>query len=150
MTTTQDLALLPDHECWALVRETPIGRLAVVADGQADIFPVNHVVDHGTVVIRTAAGTKLLAAVGHRVAFEADGYDESTGSAWSVVLKGRASEVVKLHDVVEAMALPLFPWHDSVKPHFVRVTPDDISGRRIKVPIPTRVPDHWPRPHGAT
>ena len=40
-----------------------VGRLAVSIKEQPDIFPINFVVDHGTVVFRTAEGTKLAAAV---------------------------------------------------------------------------------------
>ena len=75
-------------ECWTLLRSTPVGPLAKVVDGRPDIHPVNHLVDHGTVLFRTAEGTKLRAAVGHDVAFEADGYDAGAARAWSVVVKG--------------------------------------------------------------
>jgi nitroimidazol reductase NimA-like FMN-containing flavoprotein (pyridoxamine 5'-phosphate oxidase superfamily) len=129
--TTHEIAR---HECWALLRDAVVGRLATAVDGQPEIYPVNHVVDHGTVVIRTAAGAKLEGAAGHLVAFEVDGYDVEDSTAWSVVLKGRAVEVSRLHDVLEAMALPLFPWHDAVKPHFLRVEPGEVSGRRFAVP----------------
>lgn len=60
--------------------------MAVATDDAADIFPINFVVDHGTVVFRTAAGTKLLAALGNRaVALEVDGFDAGARTAWSVV-----------------------------------------------------------------
>lgn len=135
MTTSTEPTLneLPQHECWALLREAVVGRLATAIDGHPEIFPVNHVVDHGTIVIRTAAGTKLETAAGHPVAFEVDGYDVAAGAAWSVVVKGRAVEVTRLHDVLEVLSLPLFPWHDSVKPHFLRVEADVVSGRRFSV-----------------
>ena len=115
-------------ECWARLRESSVGRLAVVVDGEPDIFPVNFVTDHGSVVLRTAAGTKLAGAVGRQVAFEADGYDADQGTAWSVVLKGRASEVNRLHDVVAALDLPLVTWHAGPKPRFVRIEPDRTTG----------------------
>lgn len=124
---------IPRHECWALLRDAVVGRLATAIDGHPEIFPVNHVVDHGTIVIRTAAGTKLESAAGHPVAFEVDGYDTGAGAAWSVVVKGRAAEVAQLHDVLEALSLPLFPWHGSAKPHFLRVSADEVTGRRFAV-----------------
>jgi hypothetical protein len=34
------------------------------------------------------------------------GYDVEAGAAWSVVVKGRAVEVTRLHDVLEALELP--------------------------------------------
>ena len=124
---------MPIHECWALVREAVVGRLATVLDGHPEIFPVNHVVDHGSVVIRTAAGAKLESAVGKLVAFEVDGYDVEHRSAWSVVVKGRAVELTRLHDVLDAMSLPLFPWHGSSKPHFLRIEASEVSGRKFVV-----------------
>ncbi len=127
---------LPAHECWALVRSSEVGRLAVTVgeDGHPDIFPVNHVVDHGTVVLRTAAGTKLSAAAGRPVAFEVDGVDEVTSAAWSVVVKGRAAVVGRLHDSLDAMGLPLQPWHAAPKPVFLRIVPSSVTGRRFPAP----------------
>lgn len=124
---------LSTAESWTLLREAVVGRLAVIIDDRPDIFPVNHLVDHGSVVFRTAAGTKLAASAGHRVAFEVDGYDLSTASAWSVVLKGEAQQVNRLYDVLEVIELPLFPWHLAPKPHFIRIEPDSITGRRFEV-----------------
>ncbi|MEO8555038.1 MAG: pyridoxamine 5'-phosphate oxidase family protein [Actinomycetota bacterium] len=124
---------LSPAESWALLRESGVGRLAVVVDDRPEIFPVNHLVDHGSVVLRTALGTKFMGAVGHWVAFEADGYDPETGSAWSVVLKGEGQEVNRLYDVLEVIELPLFPWHSAPKSHFIRIEPHSITGRRFQV-----------------
>jgi hypothetical protein len=118
-------------ESWALLREALVGRLGVVVDDRPDIFPVNHVVDHGSIVFRTAEGTKFTAAAGHVVAFEVDGYDVETGSAWSIVVKGTARKVIGLPDVLDIFDLPLFPWHSAPKPHFIRIEPDSITGRRF-------------------
>ena len=84
--------VLETNVCWELLRATEVGRLAVSITDHPDIFPVNYVVDHGTVVFRTAEGTKLAASVlGRAVAFEIDGYDPEHGDAWSVVIKGQAT-----------------------------------------------------------
>lgn len=125
-------AKLSGSESWCLLREAVVGRLAVVVDGEPDIFPVNYLVDHGSIVFRTAEGTKLAASVGAPVAFEVDGYDPSTGEAWSVVVKGTAREVKKLYDVLDALELPLFPWHAAPKRRIVRVEPGVVSGRRFQ------------------
>jgi len=125
---------LDSTECWQLLRTNEVGRLAVSITDHPDIFPVNYVVDRGTVVFRTAEGTKLAAAVlGRAVAFEIDGYDAERGDAWSVVIKGRATEIERMQDVFDALDLPLFPWHAAPKHRFVRVEPVDISGRRFHV-----------------
>ena len=126
--------VLETDVCWQLLRVTEVGRLAVSITEHPDIFPVNYVVDQGTVVFRTAEGTKLAAAVlGRAVAFEIDGYDPDRGDAWSVVIKGRATEIERMQDVFDALDLPLFPWHASPKHRFVRIEPFDITGRRFHV-----------------
>ncbi len=125
--------VLSTSECWSRLRGTPVGRLAVVVHGHPDIFPVNHLVDHGSLLFRTAEGTKLAGAVGHPVAFEVDGYGLDTGTAWSVVVKGLAAEVTRMDDVIDVMGYPLFPWHMSHKPHFIRIEPVSVTGRRYVV-----------------
>jgi nitroimidazol reductase NimA-like FMN-containing flavoprotein (pyridoxamine 5'-phosphate oxidase superfamily) len=126
------LTVLDAHECWELLRDNEVGRLAVSNGSQPEIFPINYVVDHGSLVFRTAEGTKLASAVlGRAVAFEIDGYDADAGEAWSVVAKGRASELHRLTDVMDASDLPLFPWHASPKPRFVRIDVQEITGRRF-------------------
>src|SRR5688572_16688942 len=128
------IAILETNTCWELLRSSEVGRLAVSIGNHPDIFPVNFVVDHGTVVFRTAEGTKLAAAVlGTAVAFEVDGYDADAGEAWSVVIKGRAVEIERMQDVFDALELPLFPWHASPKHRFVRIEPEEVSGRRFDV-----------------
>jgi hypothetical protein len=137
MTTTTDrfgMTVLATNACLELLRANVVGRLAVSITDHPDIFPVNYVVDHGCIVFRTAEGTKLAAAVlGRAVAFEADGYDEASGEAWSVVVKGHAVEIAQMHEIFDAVDLPLFSWQAAPKPRFVRIEPVDISGRRFHV-----------------
>lgn len=136
--------------CWALLRTSELGRLAVAPDGCPDIFPVNFLVDHGSVVFRTAPGSKLTAALGgSRIAFEVDGSDAVAGKVWSVVLKGRLELVRTLADVTDTAALPLWPWHDAPKPCFVRIAPDDITGRRFVPTAPSRWDTAFPSLHPA-
>ena len=128
---------LSTRACWALLRDSAVGRLAVVVDGRPEIYPVNFVVDHGSIVIRTGPGTKLAALVhGAAVAFEADGYDPAAGEAWSVVVKGDVERHQTIQEMVDTVALPLFPWHAGPKPCYVRVVPVDVTGRRFVVVVP--------------
>jgi nitroimidazol reductase NimA-like FMN-containing flavoprotein (pyridoxamine 5'-phosphate oxidase superfamily) len=142
MNTIEDVPQGPERgtprettasESWGLLRSGVVGRLAVVVDQAPDIFPVNFAVDHGTVVIRTAGGTKLEAARRGPVAFEVDGYDLDAREAWSVVLKGTAVEVHEVDEAIEVMGLPLSPWARGSKPHLLRVIPSSLTGRRFEV-----------------
>ena len=141
MTTDRfGMTVLDQHECWELLREHEVGRLAVSIANHPDIFPINYIVDRGAVVFRTAEGTKLAAltvAIGRRVAFEIDGYDATTGEAWSVVVHGMAEMLDRLNDVYAAQELPLFPWEATPKPVFVRIRPRAVTGRRF---VATRGP----------
>jgi nitroimidazol reductase NimA-like FMN-containing flavoprotein (pyridoxamine 5'-phosphate oxidase superfamily) len=128
------VAYLEPNNCWALLRSQEVGRLAVSIGDRPDIFPINFVVDHGTVVFRTAEGTKLAGAIkGEAVAFEADGYEPDSGEAWSVVVKGHAEEISRIDELLDTADLPLFPWHAAPKQRFVRIVPDEISGRRFHI-----------------
>jgi uncharacterized protein len=136
MTTPEPLGVaeLDESRCWTLLRSAEVGRLAVAIGGHPDIFPINFVVDHGTIVFRTAEGTKLAASVlGQAIAFEVDGYDAASGEAWSVVLKGGAVEIDRMQELFDAADLPLFPWHTGPKPRFVRIEPVELTGRRFQV-----------------
>ena len=53
--------------------------------------------------------------------------------AWSVVVKGRTTELKRLDEVVDVGDLPLHPWHASPKGRFVRILPDEVTGRRFPV-----------------
>jgi nitroimidazol reductase NimA-like FMN-containing flavoprotein (pyridoxamine 5'-phosphate oxidase superfamily) len=128
------MEILDDEASWTLLAGAAVGRLAVSVADHPDIFPINHVVDGQTIVFRTAEGTKLAAAVlGRAVAFEVDGYDAVAGEAWSVVVKGRAEEIEALEELLDAEELPLFPWAAFPKARWVRIRPDEVSGRRFVV-----------------
>jgi uncharacterized protein len=126
--------VLTDSECWELLSRATVGRLAVCLDGRAHIFPINFISDRGSIVFRTAEGTKLSGARDHQVEFEIDGYQPNRGLAWSVILAGEATEIVGPDEWADARELPLFPWHVAPKGHFVRIAPDEVSGRRFYAP----------------
>ena len=63
---TQPMRYPPAHElthdeCWARLRTMVVGRLAIAAEEHPELFPVNYLVDRGTVVFRSDTGTKIAA-----------------------------------------------------------------------------------------
>lgn len=121
---------LEARECWSLLASSEVGRLALAVDGSPEIFPVNHAVDGSRVLVRTAAGTKLFAALGRDVALEVDGVGD--GLAWSVVAKGVAAEVLDEAGLRRAEEL-LDPWLDSEKRHVLEIVVQSVTGRRFPV-----------------
>lgn len=125
------------NESWALLRTEEIGRLAVWVDDHPDIFPLNYAVDHGTIVFRSARGTKVSAALSDaRVALEVDGYLPESHEAWSVVIKGRAEGIREIGDLMDTVDLPLSPWQPGAKNFFIRLVPTLVTGRRFPVADP--------------
>ena len=118
------------RECWELLRSEAYGRLAVIGDDGPEIFPINAVVDHGSVVFRTASGAKLESLQADpRVAFEVDGHDHE--SAWSVMMRGRARIVTSNYEGIDVAGLGVTPWQSGPKPEFVRIEPVVVTGRRF-------------------
>ena len=58
------MAVLGMDECLDRLRSSRVGRLAFVDRGEPMIVPVNHGMDGDSVIVRTAPGSKLVAAGG--------------------------------------------------------------------------------------
>lgn len=124
------LSILSQTECWNLLASVALGRLVTSVDGQPEIFPVHFVVQNHTVLFRTAEGTKLVStAINHQVLFEADGSTADEG--WSVIVKGTARSLHTDEELEEARQPWLFPWTATPDPHFVRIRPLSVTGRRF-------------------
>jgi len=127
-------------ECWALLARARVGRVGVVVDGAAEIFPVNYTVDRSTsvtptILFRTDPGTKLAALVHTpRVSFEVDSLDPAGRTGWSILVKGRAQQVDQIVDPDQRLRvehIPLTHWSPGPKRHTIRIVPTEVTGRRI-------------------
>ncbi|TFB72612.1 pyridoxamine 5'-phosphate oxidase family protein [Cryobacterium glaciale] len=129
--------ILSEDECWNALLSASLGRLAVAVGGIPDIFPVNFVAADRRLLFRTASGTKLIElTVNSRVAFETDGVGRD--DAWSVIVHGTARALDTQREIDDAAALPLHPLIPTVKPVFVEIVPESITGRRFTLgPEPT-------------
>src|SRR6476659_7249384 len=102
------LEILPYDECLRLLGTVPVGRISFLADGEIVVLPVNYIMDGQDPVFCTARGSKLSAAEGQDiVAFEADEYDATTKSGWSVLVNGRAFAVYEDTEIRRLNALGL-------------------------------------------
>lgn len=123
---------LSENQCWELLRTTEVGRLAVIVADHPEVFPVNYAVDQGTVLFRSAEGTKVTSALSDApVAFEADGYDSETGLVWSVVLKGQATTFQGIEEAADSFNVEVRPWQGGKKERFICIRPDEVTGRRF-------------------
>lgn len=121
-------------ECLQLLDEVALGRLAFQRDSRIEVLPLNYRYWEGTVVIRTGWGSLLDAVHQRPVVFEIDDHDPEHKIGWSVVIRGRAEEMVDAAEIDRARAeLGLVAWAPGRKDHLVRVLPASITGRRVKV-----------------
>jgi CBS-domain-containing membrane protein len=127
------LRVLGLTECLDLLRHAPMGRVALVRNGEPIVVPVNYGIDNMGVVFRTTWGSKLVAAQQESlVAFEVDHADEERRGGWSVLVTGRASIVSDDEDVDRLERLGVPAWIDVDEDTlWVRITPNEISGRAI-------------------
>jgi uncharacterized protein len=143
------LETLPLAECLRLVARVPVGRVGFNVDGEVVILPVNHAVNsNSNVVFRSAAGSKLTAAADQDTAvFEADDFDATSRTGWSVLVSGRAETVDDDAGVQALEDLGLAPWPNAAdRPHWIRIRPTSITGRRIP-PGRGRARSPWPDVH---
>jgi len=129
----QGLDVLSREECEELLAQYDIGRIGFDDNGVTIILPVNYTFVAGSVLFRTAPGSKLdLAAAGGRASFEIDDWDTEIRSGWSVLVKGRAQEMTDAWLITLAERFDVEPWADKIpRERWVRIEPDEITGRWI-------------------
>jgi uncharacterized protein len=121
---------LDEGECWSMLQQADIGRLAVRFGEGVDLFPVNYACLQHRLVIRTTHGAKLNALTVHpEIAFEIDG--ENAGVLWSVVVKGRARTPELASELEQLREHRLFSFSPQTKSVYVVIDPVSVTGRRF-------------------
>jgi nitroimidazol reductase NimA-like FMN-containing flavoprotein (pyridoxamine 5'-phosphate oxidase superfamily) len=127
-----ELRTLSPEECFDLLQPGGVGRVGFASAAGIVMLPVNFAVTEKTVVVRTAPDTQLAAYADGPVSFEVDHIDEVLQEGWSVLVQGRA------HTVTDERAVKrledrthLQPWAAGARDVYVRIVPNQISGRRI-------------------
>jgi nitroimidazol reductase NimA-like FMN-containing flavoprotein (pyridoxamine 5'-phosphate oxidase superfamily) len=127
-----ELRTLSPEECFDLLEPGGVGRVGFASAAGVVILPVNFAVTEKTVVVRTAPDTQLAAYADGPVSFEVDHIDEVRHAGWSVLVQGRAHTVTE-ERVVKRLEdrTHLQPWAAGARDVYVRIVPNQISGRRI-------------------
>jgi uncharacterized protein len=127
---------ISEAECLEILDQSSLGRIAVVVDGQPQIFPVNYALHERIITFRTGSGTKVSNAPGSKVCFEIDGYEPSAGAGWSVMVQGVAIDATDAFDDVSWAARAAAPWPlaPGAKPFRIAIEPSKITGRRFRRP----------------
>jgi len=134
---------IAETECLELLTEHHFGRVAFVerAGAPPAIMPLNYLMHAETVVCRTDPHSKLGSALRDApVSFEIDGIDQRQRTGWSVVVSGRAQEVVDPSELEQLHQTPLLPWAPGDRSLYIRITPELVTGRRISL---ADLPSNW-------
>jgi nitroimidazol reductase NimA-like FMN-containing flavoprotein (pyridoxamine 5'-phosphate oxidase superfamily) len=127
-----NLRRLSRNECLDLLAGEHFGRISVSIGALPAVLPMTYALVDGQIVVRTAAGTKLTAALVDRgvVGFEVDSGRDDT-NAWSVLVFGQASEILEDHTLDRVGRLLPRSWATDGRDHFVAISVEQISGRSV-------------------
>jgi uncharacterized protein len=129
---SEGMTILTEQECRELLGKAPLGRIVYTDRALPAIQPVHFTMADGDVVILTPAGSKLATAARNTVvAFEIDDFDREISQGWSVVIIGHARVVAEDGELSHLHTLPLKPWTTRQPVHYIAITPELISGRRL-------------------
>lgn len=122
-------------ECWAMIAPGGIGRFLFVQPGRGPVaIPVNFKLDGDDVIFRTGSESTVAEGIHQQpVSFDVDHLDDALGEGWSVLLTGTVSVITSPAEVVRLQALDIEPWAGGDRNTYVRLTPTQITGRRIRV-----------------
>jgi transcriptional regulator with XRE-family HTH domain len=128
------LDALTTAECTQHLAGGGVGRFLYVEEARGPVaIPVNYRMDGADIVFRTSSDGSVLAGVGERqVSFDVDHLDEALAEGWSVLVSGHAEIIADPAGLARAEALAIEPWAGGDKPVYVRLTADQITGRRIR------------------
>jgi transcriptional regulator with XRE-family HTH domain len=122
-------------QCRELIAAGGVGRFLFVQAGRGPMaIPVNFRMDGADVIFRTSGGSAIADGIHqHAVSFDVDQLDEALGEGWSVVLTGTAGVITDGAEKSRVQALAIEPWAGGDRDVYVRLSPSQITGRRIRV-----------------
>jgi nitroimidazol reductase NimA-like FMN-containing flavoprotein (pyridoxamine 5'-phosphate oxidase superfamily) len=123
---------LTEPQCWELLGTHGVGRVGLPVGPAPVVLPVNYAVDARTIVYRTSPRGTAAPAEGSPASFQVDHIDEHRSRGWSVLLLGEAHRVDDPEEEQRLAALPgATPWAGGARPLWVRISPSEVTGRRI-------------------
>jgi nitroimidazol reductase NimA-like FMN-containing flavoprotein (pyridoxamine 5'-phosphate oxidase superfamily) len=97
-------------------------------------MPVNYGMLGGDIVFRTSESGRVAAATrpGSLVSFSVDRIDDALAEGWSVLASGAAAIIPDPAGRAVAARLGIEPWAGGQRDLVVRLTPREITGRRLR------------------
>ncbi|MEU0600216.1 pyridoxamine 5'-phosphate oxidase family protein [Streptomyces sp. NPDC006393] len=142
MLQNEGFDALDRQECLRLLAKVPVGRVVYTRQALPAVLPVDFSLDtDASVLLRTSAASDLVRAIdGVVVAFEADEFDATTRSGWSVVITGRATVVTDPAEQGRLSKVGPDSWMPQREAVFVRIESEMVTGRELGTMGPVAVP----------
>ncbi len=129
---------LDPDTCLRLISPGGVGRVGFTDITGPMVLPVNYVIHEGTVLFRTAFGGPMdeglrtgIEGAEFTIAFEVDRIDDPNREAWSVLIRGGLHHVSSDEERAAVTPAGVEPWAGGERELYVRITPSEITGRRI-------------------
>jgi transcriptional regulator with XRE-family HTH domain len=127
------LEALSEAECRAYLAPGGVGRFLFMADRGPVAIPVNYRMLGADIVFRTGRATgEAAGAQLPRVSFDVDHLDDDLAEGWSVLVSGEAELITNPGELARAREAGITPWAGGDRDTYVRLTPREITGRRIR------------------
>ncbi len=124
---------LSRHESLRLLATVPIGRIIFTRRALPAVELIHFALDDGDIVIRVDPGDTLAADIRDTVvAFEADSLDVAHQAGWSVAIVGRSRAVTDPGEIDRLQKIGVRSWGAGEAAHFVRISPELLTGRRLR------------------
>ena len=137
------LEVLTREQSLALLAGMTVGRVGLSMNALPVVLPVNFALDGDQLLLCTAAGSKLDAALaGAVVAFEVDEVDPENGVAWSVLVRGACRVVDGSVDAAVRERVAQSGWVVHDHDRWLSISTDLVSGRRA-IPSTHRHDGGW-------
>jgi hypothetical protein len=137
------LEQLSQDECLLLMASVSVGRIVYTRRALPAVELVNFALHRGDIIIRTDSGGKLAAGTQNSVvAFEADLLDADEQAGWIVTAIGQSREVTDPAEIGLLQKMGLSSWAPGVREHFIRMSPEILNGRRLRVSGQPTPADH--------
>jgi transcriptional regulator with XRE-family HTH domain len=132
-STPAVLTALDPDECRRLIAAGGVGRVIFTEPRGPVALPVNFRTLGSDIVVRTEPDAALVSSVATgRVSFEVDHLDDALAEGWSVLASGHGHHVVEPTELELVRGLGDTPWAGGERATFVRIVPDEVTGRRIR------------------
>lgn len=129
----RQLVPITSAEVLPLLGTVRIGRIAYMHRALPSVQAVSHMIDNGSIIIKTHGRPPAISPAGSGtaiLAYEADAIDPETFSGWRVTVTGQAT-LVRDHEQIARYQQVLPPWPSSGQGQYIRLQPSILTGYRF-------------------